>query len=477
MTDSHLCKLAAFAARLPSGGVPDDVAGAVRLRIADTLGVSIAAQRLDTSQAAVVYALSRGGASQAHILGQRILVPMESAAFVNGVLAHSLDYDDTHLPSVLHPSACVVPAALAVAEGTNASWERVIAGVAAGLEITVRIGMAGYDAAAKSSHYFDYGQHATSMCGAIGAAAAAGVVFGFDAEHIEHAMAIAVSFASGVIEGNRVGGTVKRLHCGWAAQAGVSAAQLAAAGFTGPSTALEGRFGFFHAFLRGTYDAVSIDEGLGTRWSIPSICVKPYPANHFTHSGVDAAIRLRERDLDVDDIESIELGIPTATVRSIGEPIEVKRRPQTGYQGQFSGPYTVVAALLGGSGLGLGLADFDDTLVTDQHRRELMARVSVVSDPLCDQIFPDELPAVLRVRTRSGGWLVEKVLTSRGGPSRPLSMTEVATKLEDNVRDWVDPSAVTVFTGMVTGNGSAMPPVESLMTATLASSDSANVHR
>jgi 2-methylcitrate dehydratase PrpD len=437
VTPTMVQRLSAFAVASRDDGIPEAVERSVRQRIADTVGVSIAAQGLDTSIAAIAHVLDQGGREEAHVIGQPVRVPAGQAAFANGVLAHSLDYDDTHLPSVLHPSASVVPAALAVAEAAGCGGEMLSAGIAAGLEICVRLGMAGFDPNTRNSVFFEYGQHATSICGAIGAAAAAAVLLGLDDAGVAHAMGIAVSFAGGVIEGNRTGGTVKRTHCGWAAHGGVTAAQLAARGFTGPPTALEGRFGFFEAFLKGRYDSRWLVEGLGEEWEVPGIFFKPYPANHFTHAGIDAAIRMRDAGLSPDDIESVELGIASHTVRSIGEPLAVKQRPTTGYQAQFSGPYTVVAALMGGGGLGLGLDDFDDALVNDPVRRELMARVTVVPDPVCDEIFPYQFPAILRVRTKDGRFLEEQVLTSRGGPERPLSDEELRQKLEDNARGFV----------------------------------------
>jgi len=442
-------RLAGFADTCRHEGIPELVERSVRQRIADTLGVSIAAQDHDTSRAAIDYVLDQGGRPESHIIGRTTKVPAAQAAFSNGILAHTLDYDDTHLPSILHPSASVIPAAMAAAEASGCDGHRLATGIAVGLEICVRLGMAGFDPETRNSVFFEYGQHATSICGTIGAAAAVGLIAGLGADEMEHAMGIAVSFAGGVIEGNRTGGTVKRTHCGWAAHGGVTAARLAERGFTGPPTVLEGRFGFFEAFLKGRYNPEPLLSGLGVEWEVPGIFFKPYPANHFTHAGIDAAIRMRDAGLTVDKIESVELGIPSHTVRSIGEPLAAKQRPETGYQGQFSGPYTVVAALMGGSGLGLGLEDFDDALVNDPVRRELMAKVTVVADPTCDAIFPYQFPGVLRVRTKDGRFLEEQVLQTRGGPDRPLTGAELALKLDHNVRPFVSPEGIEALTSII----------------------------
>lgn len=412
--------------------IPPDVIDSVRSRVLDILGICLAASPLPTSLAARTWALDQGGRAQSHAVGIGDAMPAPLAAFVNGTLAHSLDYDDTHLPSVLHPSASVVPAALAAAESTGASGRETLAAIAVGLEVCVRVGMAGYDSDTKNSTFFEHGQHATSICGALGAAVAAARLHGLDADGVMHSLAIASSMASGVIEANRTGGTVKRMHCGWAAHAGVCAAGLARAGFTGPPTVLEGRFGFFQAWLHGVFDGTAITDGLGQSWSVPDIFFKPYPANHFTHTAIDAAAQLRDHGLTPERVASATLGVASATVRTIGEPLDTKRAPETGYMAQFSGPYAVTVGLLGGSGLGAGLADYTDELAQNPRRRALMAKVDVVADARCDEIFPFQFPSVLTVRTTDGRELRAEVLANRGGPARPMTFDEIATKFDDN---------------------------------------------
>ena len=193
---------------------------------------------------------------------------------------------------------------------------------------------------------------------------------------------------SGLLEANRTGGTVKRVHCGWAAHAGVVAADLAAHGLTGPPTVIEGRFGFLHAFCGDRADVDAVTAGLGERWELPGIFFKPYPCNHFTHAGIDAALEMRARGVDPDDIVSIELGAPTAVLRTIAQPPEEKARPRSGYHAAFSGPYTVAAALVGGDGLGVFHDDFTDTAARDEQRLALAALVRCVPDARCDEIFP-----------------------------------------------------------------------------------------
>jgi len=429
-------RLGALAADVTLGDPQPSLRAALAPRVLDIIGVAVAATELDTSIAVFGFAEDTGGRGAASAIGLADPTSAPMAAFVNGVLAHSLDFDDTHLPSIVHPSASVVPAALAAGEAHDASGADILAAVAAGIEITVRLGMAGYSVATDDrpgqSIYFEHGQHATSICGAIGSAAAAARLCGLDANGCAHAMAIAASMASGIIEANRTGGTVKRMHCGWAAQAGVTAALLTVRGITGAPTALEGRFGLFEALLRDEWRAEPVIEGLGTRWEMADVFYKPYPANHFTHAGIDAALALAAKGLRPEDVERIHLSVASPTVRTIGEPLATKQNPMTGYQAQFSGPFTVAAALFGGTGLGLGLSDFTDERARDPQMRALMARITVGGSPECDAIYPHQFPAILDVVTTDGRTLSERVEVNRGGPGRPLSADELRAKFTDN---------------------------------------------
>lgn len=425
--------VARFAARARYEDLPPAVVASVRQRVLDVLGICVAAQDLDSSRAVIDYVAEQGGAPQARAIGVPHRVPTALAAFGNGVLAHSLDYDDTHLPSVLHPSASIVPSVLAAAERAGADGRTAVTAIAVGLEVCVRIGMAGYDRQAGNSVFFEHGQHATSICGALGGAVAVGVVLGQDEAQLASSLGVAASMAAGIIEANRTGGNVKRLHCGWAAHSAVTAADLVSRGITGPPTVLEGRFGFFEAFLRGEFDPAALLDGLGTEWEVPGIFFKPYPANHFTHTAVDAAMALRRKGVDHRQVRRLTLGVPAPVIRTIGEPIDRKRRPATGYQAQFSGPYAVAAGLLGGGGgLGVGLDDYTDELAVDPVRRELMDKVSVVADDECTRIFPNQFPAVLVAELTDGEVVTERVLVNRGGPQNPLSDDEVELKFRDN---------------------------------------------
>ena len=240
--------LARFAAELRFEDLPAEVVEDLKLRVLDCLGVALAARGLPAPAAVgrVLAATPARGPSTA--LDGSGRTSAAAAALVNGTLAHALDFDDTHLPSIVHPSAPLVPAVLATAEATGASGRELLTALSAGYEVGLRLAQAQYDERRRTSTMFERGLHATSLIGAPAGAVACAKLRGLAAEGIADALAIACSLGSGLIEANRTGGTVKPLHCGWAAHGAVIAAELAQAGMTGPPTVLEGRFGFFGAF-------------------------------------------------------------------------------------------------------------------------------------------------------------------------------------------------------------------------------------
>lgn len=427
-----LSTIAHFAANIRANGLPLALQQDVKRRVMDTLGIELAASNLAPAQTVEKVIAEWGGNPQVSLVGRSQKYPASSAALFNGTAAHSLDFDDTHLPSVLHPSACIIPAAFAVAEAQRSPGRALLAAIAVGDELTVRIGMAGYNRELGNSVFFEKGLHATSIAGTLGAAAAAAMLYGLDEAGIGHAIAIAASMGAGIIEANRTGGSVKRIHCGWAAHAGISAALLARHGMTGPPTVFEGRFGFLQAYLDQQADAEALTRGLGEEWELPRIFFKPYPTNHFTHAGIDAARLLRAQGLDITQIARIELAVPGAVLRTIAQPAEEKAQPVTGYAAQFSGPFTVATSLVGGGGLGVSTEDFTEEAIHDPVKLGLSARVYCIASEECDRIFPNQFPAILRVFLHDGAIHEARVFSNRGGPENPLSDKELSVKFTAN---------------------------------------------
>ena len=426
--------LARTAAHIAKNGLPTQLREQAAQRVTDALGNSLGAAHLPVVEQMRAVVDGWGGHAQSSIVdGAQTAAP--NAALLNGTMAHALDFDDTHLPSVLHPSASVGPAALAAAELADATGPQLLDAITMGVEVTCRLGMAGYDTDLGNSIFFENGLHATSITGTIGSAVAAAMLLDPSEDVIASAIGISASMGAGLLEANRTGGTVKRIHCGWAAHGGVTAAQAAAAGVTGPPTVLEGRFGFLQAFLSDRADLRAITENLGSEWVIPTLFFKPYPCNHFTHAGIDAARAMKANGIDPDRITALTLGAPTPVLRTIAEPREDKAHPKSGYHAAFSGPFTVASAFYSEHGLGLFHEDFTDEAAKDPKKLALAAKVTCEPSAECDAIFPYQFPAVLTATLDDGSTVTEKVLVNRGGPDNPLTEEELGTKFTLNATE------------------------------------------
>jgi 2-methylcitrate dehydratase PrpD len=414
--------LAGFARGLTPGRIPSGVRDSVALRVLDTLGCALAGADADWADALRAPARDWGGQGRCSVVAaaQRTSAPM--AALVNGSLAHGLDFDDTHAPSITHASAVVLPAVLAVAEERGLDGGEALVAAVVGYETITRLGMAA------PGGFHARGWHATAVCGPFAAALAAGRCLGLGEEPLAHAVGVAASCASGLMEFLADGSAVKRLHPGWAAHSGVLAAGLAGAGLTGPGTGLEGRFGFYQATLGERPDLRPLLDTLGARWETLEISFKPYPCCHLSHAFVDAARRLRDAHaFDAAAIENVECRVPAGEVPIICEPAEAKRAPRSDYDAKFSLPFTVAAALIDGR---VGVETFGRARLDDPRVRALAARVRYVVD--ADAPFPRTFPGHVAVCLADGRRLEARVPSNRGGPDAPLAAGDIVDKFRDN---------------------------------------------
>ena len=240
-------QLATFAAEIDARKLPAAVIADLKDRIFDVMVLCIAGAQSEVGIAMRRVAAESGGFPQATVAGESERMPAASAALVNGTYAHALDFDDTHLPALVHPSASLVPAVLAQAQALGSNGTEALEALVAGYEVGLRISMGQYDAQTRKSTFFEHGFHATSIVGTIAGAVACAKLRGLESAGILNALGVACSMGSGIEEANRMGGSVKSTHCGWAAHGAVAAATMAACGITAPVTVLEGRFGFFEA--------------------------------------------------------------------------------------------------------------------------------------------------------------------------------------------------------------------------------------
>lgn len=419
--------LAGFAAGLRFEDVPDEVIARAKLHILDTLGTALAAAACDFAESSLagVRALSAGEGEGRHpVIGMKARLPLRDAVLINGILAHGLDYDDTHPGGVIHASTSAVPAVLGAGARADADGRAALLAYLIAIEADARLGVA-----AKGGFHLK-GFHPTGMLGVFGCALAAGRLDGLDAAALARAQGIALSFASGSFEFLEEGAWTKRAHPGWAGVGGITAASLAGAGFEAPSRPYEGRFGIYHSYLDADaeVDLDACTAGLGEVWEMLDVALKPYPICHFNHAFADAALALMaDHGLRADDVMRATGLIAQGSVDIVCEPLALKHQPANDYDARFSMPYTVAATLVRGH---FTLAELEADALADPAIGALCRKIGYAPDP--ESGFPEVFSGELVVETRDGRTLRHREQVNRGARGRALGEAEVMAKFFDN---------------------------------------------
>lgn len=381
---------------------------AIKKSILDFLGVALAASA--TPPAQPLRCLAESGSGPCTILGLGRRGAAETAALVNGTLGHVLDFDDTTIWGVIHPSVALVPALLAVAESRGGCDGRTfLNGYAAGFAAMMRL------AAVVATPMYSIGWHNTGTLGAVGAALACAALLRLDAERTAHCLGIACSGAGGLRE--NFGSMTKPLHAGKAARTGVTAALLAEAGFTANSeTIMGGALGFLSAFARG----VALDWPHAWPEIAPSQCLglKKYPCCFASHPALDLLLAWRtERDLRGEDIRSMVVEVNPRSASNLRYP-----NPTTGLQGKFSLHHAAAVALATGR---LTLADFTDAAIERPELAPLRARIQVVPR---DDFIAGHRHTRITVTLNDGRQFTGERVQPRGAPPEVLGWDEVSDK-------------------------------------------------
>jgi 2-methylcitrate dehydratase PrpD len=362
-------RLAEYAAALRYEDLPEAVVQQAKECIIDTVAAGICGSALPWSRIVVDYAERTGPGGKSHILGRGSAVQAPAAALANGALAHAFELDSLTRPGAgAHPGATVLPPALAIAQEKGADGRALIAAFVAGNEVMIRIGRAtGHTNEAR-------GFHAPGTTGPFGGAVAAGHLLGLDAGAMANALGIAGSLCGGLLEFARGdGGMVKRLHLGRASEAGVLAASLAAGGFTGPRTVIEGQFGFLRVFCTA-WDEAELTRGLGEEYVVSTTVLKRYPCHATAHAAVKAVRELQaEQGFAAADVEAITVTGSERMVERhhILEPADLMLA-------QYSIPFSVALALCREA---RDPESWDEAALADPQIRALTRRVRQVQEP------------------------------------------------------------------------------------------------
>jgi 2-methylcitrate dehydratase PrpD len=409
-------QLARYAAALRYSDLPPAVIQRAKDCIIDTVAAIAFGARLPWSRKILRYASQRGGSGRSRVLGPggaRLQAPM--AAFANGALAHAFEMDNLTWPNTgVHPGATMCVPALAVAQERSIGGRELIAAVIAGAECMIRIGRA-------TRHSNEArGFHAPGTTGPFGGAIAVGRLLGFSAATMSNAIGIAGSLACGLLEFARsgTGAMVKRLHMGRAAESGVLAASLAADGFTGPATVLEGPFGFLNVYC-GEHEVAALTRGLGTEYATLRIMLKRYPMHITSHTAVQAIEDLQsEHGYEAADVAAIHIaGNPRmASINNIPLPSDLM-------MAQYSLPFCVALAHHRNARdpRSFNVRSFNDPVI-----RSLAKLVTIsVAD---EAKRGPTLAATVTVTLKNGTTLARRIDSFKGTPDQPLDRAEMRDK-------------------------------------------------
>jgi 2-methylcitrate dehydratase PrpD len=414
--------LATFAADLDHDDIPAPVRRYAAHLMLDGAGIAFASGTFDFA-AQAHGALATFEAGESPVIGRRQRLPLRDAVLLNGILVHGLDFDDTHLTSVVHVTSSCLPTALGAAVAAQRSGREMLTAYILGIEAAARIGNVA------AGELNQIGFHPTGVVAAFACALIAGKLAGASAEQLVMAQGIALSMAAGTREYSADGASTKRMHPGWAGACGITAARLAMHGFTGPRAAYEGQFGLFATHLDpdlSKWDMAAATRELGGVWESARVAIKPVPACQLGIACIDAAIALhREHRVSADMIESVEALVPPHALKIICEPAERRRRPTSRYAAQFSIQFQVACALLHGR---FGLAELERFANTEI--LALADRVGYRVDPHTG--YPKHFSGEVIVTLKDGRRLAHREQINRGAADNPLSETDIVAKFSDN---------------------------------------------
>jgi 2-methylcitrate dehydratase PrpD len=403
--------------------VPGKVLDQAKRSLLDGLGLAVAGSRSEGPRI-VRKTLAAYGCTNAEVsvLGTALRLPARFAAFVNGVQIHADDFDDTQLAVapdrvyglLTHPTAPVLPVALALSERSGTNGATLLMSYLLGVEIATKT------AEAINPRHYDSGFHATATLGAIGAGASAVRALGLTGETAARTLGIAASQAGGVRE--HFGTMTKPFHAGRAAESGVFAADLAAQGFTAAADALEARRGYFSA-AGGGYAADAIHGVLGNPWTFasPGVSIKPHPSGSLTHPGMSAFMELvRDNDVRPEDVERIRVG----TNRHMPNAL-IHHRPTTELEAKFSMEFCMAILLIERKA---GLAEFTDDVVNRPDVQAMIERVDFGVDPDAEAAGYNTMTTNITVRLKNGQELETSAAFGRGSPMNPMPDEELIDK-------------------------------------------------
>ena len=422
--------LAEFVANQKYENLPLEAVRKVKEYVLDVIGCTVGASKEPEVNVLTEVLQALGGSGQSSVFAQGFKTSATHAAMLNGTMGHAFDFDDDHREGTMHPSVAVFPAVFAMAEEKGASGKDFIRALILGLEVMIRLG----ESLLGKAYY--QGFHLTGVCGIFGAVAGCAALMGLDPIRTKYAIGIAGSFSAGTLECIGEGAWQKPLQAGQPAMGGVLSALLAEKNYLGSGTVLDGQRGLIKAWsFKDQFDYGRITKTLGKKWEMMDTSIKVHACCRFAGPAADCALDLYRQGVRAKDVKKIVAKMGDWAIKTLANPEDRKRRPQTYVDAQFSLFWAIAVAICKNR---TGADEFSTKALNDPDVLALAQKIGWEFDPAAEAMYPRAYPATVVAELNDGRRLQAHVDYPKGDPENPVTRDEIIAKFHGLTKNYFD---------------------------------------
>lgn len=410
-------KLAEEAINLFNSELPVTILNSAKQAIIDQYGLQIAGSEFSWSKSVYkVETIYNNGHGSSSVTRYGDKVSPIQAAFINSCFAHAQDFDDSHQEAQTHPGSVIIPAAIAIGEQLGLNGKTILKAIAIGMEVMLRLAHSLCPACIEGGH------HTPPTIGPFGSTIACGLLLNLNSTQLANALGICGSYSGGLVEYTVSGGSVKRIHTGLGARAGLEAALLAQEGLTGPTSIIEGPKGMWSIYGRGKAFPERLFDQLGQKYLLQTIMFKPYNCCYLIHPAIEAFLDICSKNtLAEEDIASVAVGLSKFSVSHVGK-ISI---PTDELGAQFSTSFTLALSLVSAPP---GMWSYTKDSLTNKKILSLAQKISVYLDAEADSEFPKKNGCIVTIQTTKKTQFSRRIKDPKGSPLNLLTVDDVKSK-------------------------------------------------
>lgn len=422
----NVVKLAKYIKELKYEDLPQKTIDNTKRLFLDMYGCMIAGSSTDAVPELVEMVDDWGGKEESSLFMYGNKLPAPYAGLVNTVMSHARDFDDTHDPAVLHTSVVVIPACLAAAQiaeehGHKVDGKELIAAIVGGIDVHCKLSKSFTLSVPQSG--FTY----TALCGYFAAAAAAAKLIGLDEEGIINAIGLVYTQAGGTNQAAMDAVLAKRCQPGLATMGGIISAVMASKGITGVKNVFDGKNGFYYTYMKGNCKPEIFFDTLGKEYEVDALSYKPFPCCRFNHAAITLTRKMMaDYDIRPEEILAVDIETTAGTYKTICEPLEMRRNPDSPVCAQFSLPFTVSCQLGTGS---VALENFTQEGIYDKRIRDIIGKVTPVVSEELEEKYGRGCGAVRITIKTTRGTFTDFGEEAKGSPTNPMSIEDIEEKV------------------------------------------------